>query len=596
MKARQASTAGRQANRLDRREHRGASFRPLLTAFVLSLAALEFVGLAGARPARAADPTLTPLPFQQGHHVYDNGNLLSSHSVATAEALAAHIESQGGGRVVVFTAGDTFDIPSTLATDWSVNGLLITADKNFGQYKVGLTLKGKLTSAQLSYLDGYSTPGPATTESWILSDLARIDAFVSGTHVFDGTGLLDPAHKQQAETAATNLGSQLGGTVYVDIAVGGDDPSNTAFFNGAGSTTDFDKTLMIALAVTGDQIGGYLYDSDLFGSYASNAPWKNSKLDNETAPGGDVQGALIAAINAVQKPPLISADAIPVIVFVVVVVIFSITAPFVWGPWLIRRIAGVSAPMKGGIPSSATIQSISDTGVTVSMSGVGAEAPDYKFGLAVNPPGGGTPYEVEIKALVPRIYLPMIVPGAQIGVLIDPADPRKVQADFSRMGAAAGPGAAAAFAAGGAFTAGDAAPAGGFNMNFDASGQPAAADIAALAGGVHSGTITQHSGSAAQLLATGTHGTAVITTAMPLGKSVHDVNPSADPARWNDPIWLFTVEVSLAGQAPFPAVFGHRVPPEKLGAIAPGVKLSVAVNEVDRNEEVAIDWDRSPIA
>jgi hypothetical protein len=136
---------------------------------------------------------------------------------------------------------------------------------------------------------------------------------------------------------------------------------------------------------------------------------------------------------------------------------------------------------------------------------------------------------------------------------------------------------------------------GGFNMAFDASGQPSATDVANLAGGLQSGAVHQIKGSADKILATGTHGSAVITTAMPLGKTVRDINPAADPSRLNDPMWLFTVEVSLAGEAPFPAVFGHRVPIAKLSSVAPGVKLAVAVNPENKNQEVAIDWDRSPL-
>lgn len=564
---------------------RGASVGALLSTLGLGLLALMAVALAGAGPATAANAT--PSPFEQGRHIYDYGNVLSDHTLTAAEALASHIEAAGGGRVVVYTTPDSTSIPSTLARDWNVDGLLLTAQGNFGQMAMGATLKGKLTSAQSKYMNSYSSSGPASGESWILSDLARADAFVSGTHVFDGVGVLDAAHKQQAETAVTNLAGQLEGTVYVDIAIGGDDPSTTAFFNGA-SHTEFGKSLLIALAVTGNTIGGFIYETDLFGSYNAGAPWSSSSLENETAPNGDVQAALLAAIGAIQKPPLISSDAIPVIVFVVVVLIFSITAPFVWGPWLIRRLAGVSGPIKGGLPSQATIQSISDTGVTVTMSGVGPEAPDYKLGLLVDPVGGGTPYEVEVKALVPRIFIPMIVPGARIGVIIDPTDPQKVAVDFSRMG---GGDSAASFGS----AAGGATPPGGFSMDFDASGQPAAADVAALATGVRGGTVTQHTGSADQLLATGTHGTAVITTAQPLGKKVRDINPHADPSRLDDPVWLFTMEVTLAGQAPFPAVFGHRVPLSKVALVAPGVKLAVAVDESDKNQEVAIDWDKSPI-
>jgi hypothetical protein len=184
----------------------------------------------------------------------------------------------------------------------------------------------------------------------------------------------------------------------------------------------------------------------------------------------------------------------------------------------------------------------------------------------------------------------MVLPGARIGVMVDPTNPMKVSPDFSRINAPSATGAAP-----GGVSMSPAGP-GGFAMDFDASGQPAAGDVAALAGGVRSGSVNTIKGSADQLLATGTHGTAVITTAMPLGKTVRDINPAADPSRLNDPVWIFTVEVTLAGEAPFPAVFGHRVPLAKLAIVAPGVKLAVAVNEANRNQEVAIDWDKSPLA
>ena len=132
-------------------------------------------------------------------------------------------------------------------------------------------------------------------------------------------------------------------------------------------------------------------------------------------------------------------------------------------------------------------------------------------------------------------------------------------------------------------------------MDFDASGQPDMAKSRRSRAASEAASANTIKGSADQLLATGTHGTATITTAMPLGKTVRDINPAADPSRLNDPVWLFTVEVTLAGQAPFPAVFGHRVPMAKLGAVAPGVKLAVAVNEANKNQEVAIDWDASPV-
>jgi hypothetical protein len=260
--------------------------------------------------------------------------------------------------------------------------------------------------------------------------------------------------------------------------------------------------------------------------------------------------------------------------------------------FLMRKMTGIEGPIQNGVASDALISGIADTGTTITSPSAGPEAPVYKLTLQVKPIGGaGAPYQVEIKEAIPRLYIPMVLPGARIGVNVDPTNPMKMNADFSRINQAT----AGAGMAPGGVSMSPAGP-GGFSMDFDAGGQPGAGEVAAVATGVRSGQVNTIKGSADQLLATGTHGTAVITTAMPLGKTVRDINPAADPSRLNDPVWIFTVEVSLAGQAPFPAVFGHRVPLAKLAAVAPGVKLAVAVNEANKNQEVAIDWDNSPIA
>jgi len=135
----------------------------------------------------------------------------------------------------------------------------------------------------------------------------------------------------------------------------------------------------------------------------------------------------------------------------------------------------------------------------------------------------------------------------------------------------------------------------GLEFQFAADGRPAPGQVQDVVGAVVSGQMRTIRGKADELLATGTHGTAVVTSASPLGKTVRDINPNADPSRLNDPMWLFTVDVSVAGENPFPAVFGHRVPLAKLAGIAPGVRLAIAVNMANRNNEVAIDWERSPL-
>jgi hypothetical protein len=249
---------------------------------------------------------------------------------------------------------------------------------------------------------------------------------------------------------------------------------------------------------------------------------------------------------------------------------------------LFSKLMGVDSEVKNGLPSVAVIQSIKDTGTTVSMPSIGPDAPVYKLGLLVTPPGGGAPYAAESKHAIPRLFVPMTLPGARIGVLVDPANPQHVAPDWQNFNAPAADSSAPADGSGG--------------IDFDANGNPNIGQVAAFAGAVRSGALPTHRGSAAELLATGTHGTAIVTSAMPLGKTVKDINPGADPATLNDPIWVFTVEVSLAGESPFPAVFGHRVPIDKLAGVSPGIKLSVAVNTANKNQEVAIDWTKSPIA
>jgi hypothetical protein len=265
--------------------------------------------------------------------------------------------------------------------------------------------------------------------------------------------------------------------------------------------------------------------------------------------------------------------------------------------FLMRKITGIEA-VKNGVPSDALIAGIADTGTTISSPTYGPDAPVYKLTLQVTPVGGaGAPYQVEVKSAIPRLYIPMVLPGARVGVMIDPTNPQHVSPDFNRLTpAGAGAYGAPGFGAPGQQPVNITAAPGGFNMNFDASGRPADGQVAAVTTGVLSGEVKTIRGSADQLLASGTRGTATITTAMPLGKTVKDINPNADPSRLNDPMWIFTVECEVPGQGQFPAVFGHRVPIAKLAYVAPGVKLAVAVNLANRNQEVAIDWDQSPVA
>lgn len=281
---------------------RSPRFVGLAAAVAMSLFGFTALGLTVPIPAAGAAPTMSP--YVVGRHVYDYGGSMSPKAIATAEKFASSIESAGGGRVVVYT-DDLLKLPDveTLATSWHVDGLLLTGWDDMGTATVGATLKTKLSAGAAELVRDSSAP-LAGMESWVTSTLARTFGLMTGTHVFDGTGVLDASGLAHAETAAQALASKIGAPVYVDIALNSDaNPHGTAFFNNWAPSTAMGKSLVIALAVDGAQIGGYIdADSELWDSYETHAPWAYDSLSNEAAPNGDVQTELLRAIDGVQPP------------------------------------------------------------------------------------------------------------------------------------------------------------------------------------------------------------------------------------------------------------------------------------------------------
>jgi hypothetical protein len=78
------------------------------------------------------------------------------------------------------------------------------------------------------------------------------------------------------------------------------------------------------------------------------------------------------------------------------------------------RAVGVSAP--------ATVVQIWDTGVTVN------DDPVVGFLLDVKPEGQA-PFQAKTKALVSRLAVPRVQPGAQLKVMYDPKDTTRVALD-----------------------------------------------------------------------------------------------------------------------------------------------------------------------
>lgn len=268
------------------------------------------------------------------------------------------------------------------------------------------------------------------------------------------------------------------------------------------------------------------------------------------------------------------------ILITVAVVAVSLAIVF----FAMRSITKVTGKIKNGVAGTALVRGFGETGTTVSAPNIGPEAPVYALDLLVSPPTGAA-YRVASKQAVPRIVLPFFVPGIIVPVDIDPRDPQRVKVSWERFDVgAAGRGVAMGFPT----TDGQ-----GVTMTFAEGGTPVDG-IEEVVTAVRTGTMPTTYGSAAELLASGTRGTAVVTTAMPLGKRVRDISPGADPATLDDPLWLFTLEVTVPGRPQFPAVFGHRVPSVLVGRVAPGMTLAVAVDLANPNTQCAIDWDALP--
>jgi hypothetical protein len=147
---------------------------------------------------------------------------------------------------------------------------------------------------------------------------------------------------------------------------------------------------------------------------------------------------IVAGCYDPSKPEQVQPFVISLLVFIFGTIAVTFVVALLAVRFFMHRLGYGAAPIVNGLPASAVIETIADTGFTMSAPGVGAYAPRYRLGLQVTPADGlGIPYPVVITSIIPRIYAPMIVPGAKIAVIVDPGDPNNVRLDFSILGRAA---------------------------------------------------------------------------------------------------------------------------------------------------------------
>jgi hypothetical protein len=210
---------------------------------------------------------------------------------------------------------------------------------------------------------------------------------------------------------------------------------------------------------------------------------------------------------------------------------------------------------EAGVEAPAQVLEVRDTGVTVNNN------PRVKLTLSVSPADGSAAFQVSTKQTVSRVAIPRAGDGFMIRY--DPED----HDNFEFIGATG--------------SASD-----GAQPDLD---DVSAGDIATAAS-ANMGQVQRSS--AAQLLATGQRMTAVLREFSPTGKTVGDSNPGAENP--SDPVYVFKMELPIAGGTPLEAVCLNRVPTGKVGELGLGRQLNVAVNPANPTREVAIDWDTSP--
>ncbi len=221
-------------------------------------------------------------------------------------------------------------------------------------------------------------------------------------------------------------------------------------------------------------------------------------------------------------------------IFIFVVVALSLVWRFKWQQGLL------TGGMKGGIPSTAIITGLGQTGMQIN------EQPQLTFELLVNPPAGGQPYPASVRQTVPNMALGMLRPGGTVGVVISPKDPSKVKIDLQGT---ANFSAAAAVAS-------------------TAAAAPGAPGAPVVAGATRSND---------ELVATGEAVAATVVSVQDSGQ-VHGT----------DPILFLTVRVHApAGE--YQVQVGHRVPADKRHLLMPGTVLRAHLDPVERNA-LGIDW------
>lgn len=125
---------------------------------------------------------------------------------------------------------------------------------------------------------------------------------------------------------------------------------------------------------------------------------------------------------------------------IIMAVVFIIVFGAIFYPLLIKPMMTASRLRKVGVPATAKVLEMHDTGVTLNNS------PQVKLMLEVSSPTGS--YVVETKQYISRLQTSMFQPGSMLPVLIDPNDRNMISLDYDGQGASQGGYGASAYSSG----------------------------------------------------------------------------------------------------------------------------------------------------
>lgn len=250
-------------------------------------------------------------------------------------------------------------------------------------------------------------------------------------------------------------------------------------------------------------------------------------------------------------------------IVLIVLATFLAVGGFIW--YARRAMSGDRKLLAGGLPGTARVLAVRDTGTTINRVNAVVE-----LRLLVSLPGRAD-YEAVAEILLGRMQWGALQPGMVVGVRVDPADPRRVAIDRATPVAGA-PGAQATAPQGSLATPG------GFFA------------VPGVAGNLRADKVR----SAADVVAKGVKAEATILGLSDTGATAGQMAPQAklDPAIADDPMIYLSLQVEPRdGAAPFASQGVHRVPRSRLGKLAIGKRIPVAYLP-GNTASATIDWTR----